>query len=277
MHTAKLTKSLIVTMVAFTLSGCVDADLTREITSAKGREDASHVVAIVDSSASVQRAMQPLYLCVPEKVSCYTTAGPAILRVVEQEEDRIADLAAEAENSCLADVVSLYDNSLGAYRDAGRAAVKGDPEGVERAISRSTKYEIEYSKKLGDCGFVDEQRAQQYSAINSAFWDLVAISDEIFNCRDRRKCIIANSRRLEMKAHQGIALLDEYIRELEDAPACVVAAMGKVREAFRAIEEMAIAIQEGDAAVAREQGKRAGQLGVTAQEDFAACMTPLVQ
>jgi len=268
---------IVVSVVVASLSGC-QAESPRDDASAESddafaeSDDASIVKAIVRSSATIQRAMQPLYLCLPEELSCYTDAGPGILTVVNQEKSDFERASANSDNACLSEVVRLYEESLDAYGQAAQAAVAGDPAAVEREISVTTELEMAYSERMSECGFAEGRQAELNSAIRRSFFDTLRLADRILMCADI-ECVVAASKRLEAKANEGISLLDEYLEDLsDDDPACLAEAMRTVRAAFKATEQTAVALQRGNYAAADREGKRAGELGVTAQERLADCL-----
>jgi hypothetical protein len=169
-------------------------------------------------------------------------------------------------------VSRLYEEALDAYAEAAKAAVEGDPTAVERAFSVSTELEMSYSEEMSECGFAEGRQAELNSAISRSFFEILRFTDQILMCADS-ECIVAASKRIEAKANEGISLLDEYLGTLsDDDPACFAEALGMVRATFRAMRQTAVALQRGKFAAADREGKRAGELGVTAQEGFADCL-----
>lgn len=262
---------IVVSVVVASLSGCGTYS-ARDDAPAESEEDASIVKAMLRSSATVQRAMQPLYLCLPEELSCYTDAGPGILTVVNQAKSDFERVPDNSDNECLSEVTRLYEESLDAYGEAAEAAVEGDPAAAERAISVTTELEMAYSERMNECGFAEGRQAELNSAIRRSFFEILRLNDQILMCADS-ECIVAASKRMEAKTNEGISLLDEYLGTLpDDAPACLAEALGAVRAAFKAMQQTAVALQRGNYAAAEREGTRAGELGPKAQEGFADCL-----
>jgi hypothetical protein len=240
------------------------------------KDDNSTVEAIMFSNASVQGAMQPLYGCVPEVLRCYTKAGPEAASVIEGELERYERVATGTDNPCLADVADLYGESLDAYLQAARAASRGDPAAFDDAIARSTELEKAYADKLAECGFAQGKLAEFNRKANEIGFAIIELSDEVYACSDR-DCVVSGSRRLEEKAREGIALLDEYSDDLsEGAPDCYPEILDQMREMFVAFGALAVAIQEGDRPTIRREAKHAAKLGVTVQEDAATCVSSVM-
>ena len=230
---------------------------------------------LIRSSAAVQRAMQPLYSCLPEELRCYRRAGPRVLPIVQQEKRSFDEVAADTDDACLTEVATLFRKSLDAYATAAESARRGAPDSVDKAISLSTKYELAYTTKLKECGFVEGQRAELIMRINRATVAAGRLIDRIIAC-ERATCVITFAKELEAEGRKGTEVVDQYIRafqaEYRDAPACIVDALGKYRSAFIAVETAAAALQRGDADTAGREGNRADELGVGAQEQLAQCV-----
>ena len=264
---------MIVSVVVASLSGCGTYS-ARDDARAGLEDDTSIVKTMLRSKATVQRAMQPLYSCLPEELSCYTDAGPGILTVVNQEIADFERVPDNSDNACLSEVARLYEESLDAYLQAAQGAVEGDPAAVQRAISASTELEMAYSERMSECGFAEGRLAELNTAISRTSFEIIRLTDRAVMCAET-KCIVAASKRLEAKANEGISLLDEYLENLsddDDDPACFAEAMGTFRSAFEAIEHVAVALQRGKFAAAGREGKRADELSVTAQEELAECL-----
>ena len=231
---------------------------------------------LIRSSAVIQRAMQPLYSCLPEELECYRRAGPRVLPVVQQEKRGFDEVAADTDDACLTAVAMLFRKSLDAYASAAESASRGDPHSVDEAISLSTKYEVGYTTKLKECGFVEGQRAELIMRINRANLAVSRRVDRIVAC-ETATCVITFAKELEAEGRKGSELVDQYIRafqtEFRDAPACIVDALAKYRSAFIAVEAAAEALQRGDAGTAGREGNRADELGVRGQEQLARCVT----
>jgi hypothetical protein len=90
----------------------------------------------------VQRAVAPLYECVPRDADCYRAAGAGIIEAVAREQASFAGVLQETDNECLTGVGRLYNDSLDVYGEAGRAAAAGNTAAADRAISRSAQGEI---------------------------------------------------------------------------------------------------------------------------------------
>jgi hypothetical protein len=238
------------------------------------RSDGATVKAMLASSAAVQRAFQELYFCVPEERRCYTEHGPNAVVVVAEEQSRFAAVLAETDDACLTEVGRLYQNSLEGYAAAARAARDGDPDAFDLAISRTTEDEISYNRKLTDCGFTEGRIAEIGAAIREINVDLLRLSEEFADCA-HRKCLRVLAGRMEERSTAGVTLLNEFMRELSDAPDCLTAAVAEFRAAFVALRAAARAFQSGDLAVAERESTRAGELEVEAQQDMATCLSSL--
>lgn len=262
---------MVVSVVVVSLSGCGTYS-ARDDAPAGSEEDISIVKTMVRSKATVQRAMQPLYSCLPQELSCYTNAGPGILTVVNQEISDFKRRPDDSDNACLSEVARLYEESLDAYGQAAQGAVEGDPAAVRRAISASTELEMAYSERMSECGFAEGGQAELNTAISLTAYEIIRLTDRAVMCADT-KCIVAASKRIEAKANEGISLLDEYLENLsDDDPACFAEALGTFRASFEATEQTAVAVQRGKFAAAEREGKRADELSVTAQEELAECL-----
>jgi hypothetical protein len=253
------------TCAAIALAGCQRQ--AKEPT----QNDASTVQAMLSSGAAVQRAVQPLYMCLPEDKRCYRDAGQTVVQVVEAERGRIAPIIAATDDGCLKDVGRSYDESLAAYLAAGRAALAGDSAAVDKAISRSSKAEISYSERLGECGFAQGQFARITTSLRKVNVDIIELDEQMYACADFA-CVMPLARRLEHKASEATALISEFHASLGEAPACLDHALIEFRSAFVAIGRSAVATQKGDFLKATTEAMEAGRLQAQAQEDMAACL-----
>ncbi len=101
---------------------------------------------------------------------------------------------------------------------------------------------------------------------------LLRLSEEMVACADAA-CAVRVARRMEARAREGQALVDELRTDLgEDAPECLRDVLGVYARSLSALEKAAIAVQEGKADVAERQGTRAGELGVQVERDLASCL-----
>jgi hypothetical protein len=245
-------------------------------------DDRQTAQALLRSSAAVGRAMSPLYLCDAQEPSCYRAAGREALAVVPQERARFAAALAETDNECLREAGDLFDDALGAYAEAARAAAAGDVAATDAAVSRSTRSEIAYVDKVGDCGFSEGRFAEVQTAQRTVNADVLRIVQELEGCSEL-SCVQAAARRLEAKAREGVAHMDELmagLRELaqeEDTqvPGCLERGLEWSRQSFAALERTAVAIQAADVEAAEREGSRSDELAAQSQEEIARCITAL--
>ncbi len=236
--------------------------------------DIDTVRELLSSSASVQRAMQPLYSCLPEERRCYTQAGPEVVEVVEREQARFESALAETDDECLTEAGELYRESLEAYGDAGQAAVDVRPAEVDAAIDRSTEAELGYLKKFDECGFSQGRFAEVGPAMRAVDADLLRLGNEAADCK-AIPCIEDVAGRMEAKAVEGGQLLERMIRELsaeEEAPECLAAALRQMNSGYQALVVAARALQTGDYDEAEREGTRASELTTAGQEAMATCL-----
>jgi hypothetical protein len=238
------------------------------------RSDAATIKLMLSSSSAVQQSFTELYSCLPGERACYTSNGPRAVAIVQRERTRFADALGETDDECLRDVGELYLDSLDGYGTAAEAAAEGKPDAFDQAISRTTKTEIAYNRKLTDCGFEEGRTAEIGAAIRKVNVEILRLSEEIGNCL-RPVCILEVAGRMEKSAAEGVALLENYRDELEGAPDCLTAAIGKFMASFRSLGTAAHALQESDFAAAEQNGTRAARLGVDAQGDMASCLSSL--
>lgn len=237
--------------------------------------DLSAVQAILSSSATIDRSMQPLYLCVPEDTACYKRSGPQAVAVAQRERRKVAPTLAETENSCLADVGRLFDKSLGGYADAGRAAARGKSSGFDAAISRTTRFEIAYVRKLNECGFTEGRLAEIGAAVREVNVAMLRLNEEIVDCQTSR-CVKRVAREMEQQTRVGVARLDEYLAELDrDAPICLRDVLVEMRETFLTVRRSAVALRQNRFSVAEREGTRSIEQAARAKQHGAACLESL--
>ncbi len=240
-------------------------------------DDVETIRGLLSSSAEIQRAMSDLYVCLPEQPRCYREGGPAVVAVVERERAAFEEALTETDDECLAEAGDLYADSLDAYGAAGRAAARGRPGAVDRAIDRSTESELAFLAKVGDCGFAQGRYAEAGAAMRRVDADLLRLSTEMDAC-GRERCVAGVARRMEGTAREGLAVLDDFLRELRaeaDVPACLPASLGDMRTAFQSLARMSRALQDGDFETAEREGERAAERTATAQADLADCLGTL--
>lgn len=238
------------------------------------RNDAETVKLMLSSGAAVQQAFAELYGCLPERPACYTRHGPTAIQVVETEREQFAEALEETDNECLREVGDLYLASLDGYAEAAQAAADAEPAAFDAAISRTTESEIAYNRRLTECGFTEGRTAEIGAAIREVNVEILRLGEEIADCL-RPKCIRDVARRMEESADEGVGLLEDYRDELSEAPDCLIAAVDKFLASFRTLGSAARAIQEDNYVAAERYGVRAGELGVEAQSDMAACLSSL--
>ncbi len=221
--------------------------------------------------------MSRLYVCVPEQPRCYDEAGPTVVEVVEREQAQLEDALAQTDDDCLAEVGALYSDALDAYGDAGRAAVRGRPAAVDRAITRSTEAEIAYLEKMGDCGFSQGRLGEAGARLRRVDAELLRLGEEITACPDEA-CVVRVARKMEATGREGLRSVDEMLREVrgeEDAPACLAASFSTVRDAYETLVRASRALQARDYEAAERGGTRSIKLAAEAQEDLADCLGTL--
>jgi hypothetical protein len=242
-------------------------------------DDLATAQDMLSSSARVQRAVQPLYMCVPEDKRCYTKDGGTLVRVAQRERNRVDEALADADDECLKEVGGHYRDSLDAYAEAGRAAAEGKAAAFDAAVSRSTEAEIAFNRRLSECGFAQGRVGEVGAAMREVNIAVLRLSEKIAACTTER-CVKQTAAQMEARAQEGMALLDELVSELraeggDDVPACLIDAIDLFRQGYVALEKTAVAVQAGDAQVAEREGTRAGRIEAQAQEDMAACLGTL--
>ncbi len=258
---------LLLVMVGLLAAGCGGGD-------EPSSDDVATIKVMLRSGADVQRVVQPIFLGLPEEPECYRQVGPEIVEVVERERKAVDAALAETDDACLREAVSLYGDSLERYTEAGRAAVEGDTAAADAAISKTTALEIAYTQKIGECGFAQGPTAELTTRMRLVSVEFLRLNEEMFACPDE-PCVLDVAARLETSAVEGGSILDEMVAKLgeEDVPPCLPRVLQDVREAYRAVELAARALQERDADTAIREGTRAGELDAAAQEDMAACLS----
>jgi hypothetical protein len=255
---------VVATCAALALAGCQRGE---EPT----RNDASTIEAMLSSSASVQRAVQPLYMCFPGQKRCYREAGRTVVQVVQAERERVAPVMAAADDGCLRDVGRLYTDSLDAYLAAGQAALAGNSRAVDKAFSKSTESEIAYNERLGECGFAQGRFAELGASMRGVSIEIARLDEKMYACANEG-CVKPLARQLEQKAAEATGILNEFHATLGEAPACLDHAIIELRSSFVAVERSAVALQKGDYETAVDQATLAGTVRAQAQEDLAACL-----
>ena len=236
------------------------------------KDDIRTAQGILSSTAAVQRAVEPLYACDPAAPACYRKAGPQIVGVVDRERAAFRDVLADTDSECLSRVGGLFDNSLDAYAEAGRAATAGDAETADRAISRSSRFEIAYIQKLDECGFSEGKTAEVASQMRRVNLKVIRLVEEITSCKDN-DCVVKAGRELEATAREGITAVDAFLAAVpKDTPECVPDALGRVRRSFSSLELTAVAVQKGDFETAQREGAASDELRAQGQERLAECL-----
>jgi hypothetical protein len=235
------------------------------------RSDASTVQAMLSSSAAIQRAVQPLYMCLPGQKRCYREAGRTLVQVVQAEQARVTPIVAETDDDCLEEVGGLYADSLDAYLAAGKAALSGNAAAVDEAFKRSTKVEISYHERLGDCGFAQGRFAQIGASMRAVTIEIIKLDEKMYSCANDA-CIRPLARQLEERAAEATALLSEFHANLGEAPECLDHAIIELRSAFMGVGRSAVAMQKGDYETAVTESTQASTVHAQAQEDMAACL-----
>jgi hypothetical protein len=236
-------------------------------------DDAAAVRAVLRASAEVQRAVGPLYLCLPEEPECYRNAGPELVEAVERQRAAVEAALADADDDCLQEAMRLYRDSLAAYGEAGEAASAGETAATDTAITRTTELEISYLQKIDECGFVEGKIAESSAALRGANVELLRVSEEFTTCVDEA-CVVEVARRGREVSRDGAAAVGDMLADLageEGVPPCYPAALRLMRRAFQAAERSMQALVEFDVAAAEREGLEAGELETQAQEDLAAC------
>jgi hypothetical protein len=237
-------------------------------------DDRATVEAILRSDAALGRAVSPFNLCLPKDLACYRRAAPKLIAVVEEEQERVSRAMAETDNACLRKAGVAYDRVLEAYKGAGQAGVAGDAEAVDAALSRSSEHEIAFLDEIGECGFSRGRLAEINAAMRAVHADVIRIVEELVAC-ERVACIEDTTRRLQATAREGRARIDELTAEIEGeegVPACIAPVFVLMRQSFKALEQTAVAVREGEAERAEREGVRADELRAQAAEDLAACL-----
>jgi hypothetical protein len=248
-------------------TGCGDKEISQS--------DLSTVQAILNASAEIDRAMQPLYSCLPEDAACFRRSGPQAVRVAERERRRVTPTLAVTKNSCLDDAGRLFGKSLDGYARAAHAAARGKSSRFDAAISQTTRHEIAYVRKLNDCGFTQGRLAEIGAAVRMVDVAMLRLNDEIVDCKSL-KCVNRVAHEMEKQAGIGVARLDEFLAELdEDAPSCIRGALVETRATFVSVRRGAVALQEGRYTAAEKQGNRSIEQGAATKQHMAACLESL--
>ena len=241
------------------------------------RDDLRTMRGVLTSSAAVQRAVEPLYECAPRDAGCYRAAGPGIMEAVAREQASFGGVLEETDNECLAEVGRLYEDSLQAYGDAGRAAAASDTDAADRAISRSSQTEITYIRKLDECGLSEGKAAEVGAEMRRINIRVIQLVEELTSCKSE-KCVLGAARELEVAGQQGSNAVDSLRAELPaDTPACVGEGLSLMGQSFRSLKLAAAAIEQGNFQVAASEGTRSDELRAQAQERLAMCLTTALE
>jgi hypothetical protein len=232
------------------------------------QDDAETLREMLTSSAAVQRAFADLYVCLPEDRKCYTSAGPEAVSVTTREKERFEEKAVQTDNSCFREVASIYNTSLAAYLRAAKAASAGKPAVYDREISRTTQLEISFNRKLTECGFSSGRQAELSAAMRRVNIDSLRIVDELIKCTDAA-CVKPLARQLKNRSDEGISIIREFQGDL---PPCFEQGFSVLLRSFQALRRTAIAIEDGNSAVAERQGSLSDRLRSEAQEKLATCI-----
>ncbi|HSE82566.1 MAG TPA: hypothetical protein VLA87_12905 [Gaiellaceae bacterium] len=238
-------------------------------------DDAATLKVMLSTSANVQRAVQPLYFCFPEDPECYRQAGAEIVSVVAQARTATETVIAETDDACLRQAATLYRDSLDAYGDAGRAAAAGDAAAADAAILETTRLEIAYGEKIGECGFDEGKTAEYASALRESDVKILRLSQELAACR-AEACVLDVAARMKAASAEAVAAVDSLlavVTEDDEAPSCLPPALRELRGAYAAVEKTMQALGAGNLATLEREGRRAGELQVAAQEKMAACIS----
>ena len=185
------------------------------------RNDVSTVRALLNATAAVQKAVEPLYACRPQKPDCYRRSGPALSVVAARQKARLTAALRETDNSCLKKTSGVVVQDLDAYLGAGRAATAGDPIRAEKELARSTDLEIAYEHRICTCGFTQGRLHEIASRVRLANAAILRLGDEMRACRTV-PCVHRVARRLGQEAGKGISNLDEFsLSAGSDIPQCV--------------------------------------------------------
>jgi hypothetical protein len=237
------------------------------------RDDLRTIRGVLTSSAAVQRAVAPLYECLPGDADCYRAAGPGIIEAVAREQASFGGVLQEVDNECLTEVGRLYDDSLDVYGEAGRAAAAGQTAVADRAISRSAQVEIAYIRKLDECGFSEGKTAKVGAEMRRINIRVIQLVEELTACKSE-KCVLGAARELGVAGQDGSKAVDALLAELPgDAPACIREGLSLMKQSFDSLERTAAAIEQGKFETAQREGTRSDGLRAQAQEQIAACLT----
>jgi hypothetical protein len=259
----------LVVVVALVLVGCGGGG-------GASSNDAATVKEMLRAGAAVQQAAQPLYVCLPEEKACYTQNGDALVQAVERARVQLRPALDDTDSDCLAQAGRLFDRSLDAYADAGRAAAAADVASFESALTRSSRVEIQYVRKIGECGFSEGAVAESSAAMREVNISLIRIGEEMNACGSDTPCIVRVSRKMEARAREGRRVADEFKARLGgDAPDCLRDGLDVYSRSLDALEKAAVALQDGRWKVAETEGMRASELGVQAERDLATCLETL--
>ncbi|MDP9067872.1 MAG: hypothetical protein M3N53_05940 [Actinomycetota bacterium] len=245
-------------------------------TSTPTADDIEIFDAVVSSSAVVQRAMQPLYVCLPGEVSCLKKAAPGVAEVIAQERSAVESMIEDADDPCIERYVALYEESLEAYEASARAAEEGNGPAFERELARSTRVEKAYVREWSRCGFFDRQQSRFITALGDALFDVLDAGEELVECATVR-CINRGARKIEAAARSGVELVDDASTEAGESPECVQDALENARLTFSAMGKAARSIQEGRFRRAEQQAERGARFGIATQDLFASCTQQLFQ
>lgn len=234
-------------------------------------DDAETVRVLVQASAATQRAMQPLYRCLPENPECYSSAGPGVVRSVEAARDRYRAALEDTDNECLKEAGELFARSLDAYLAAGEAAVAGDTDAVDAAILASSDHEIAYLAKIDECRGNGGGEASLGAEIRRINTQILRLDQEIYGCETPR-CARSAARRLADVADEGRAEITRIVTTLSaEGPSCFTRAFERMGEGYELLAGSMRALLAGRLRQAERLGERGGTATVEAQEMLAVC------
>jgi hypothetical protein len=239
------------------------------------RDDAGTVKVMLQQTAEVQGAMQPLYFCLPDDLVCYRQAGPEIVSVVDRAQRAAETAVANTDDDCLQEAAGLFRDSLEAYGDAGRAATAGDVPAVDAAIAETTRLEIAYHERISECGFVEGRIAEQSAALREVDVALLRLGEELAAC-STEACALDVIARTKAAADDGVAAVDRLRAEMaedDEVPECVPAVLGKRRGAFIQLKSAWESLEAGDIVAFENKAKLAAELETAVAGEMAACLT----
>lgn len=235
-------------------------------------DDAETARVLVQASAATQRAMQPLYGCLPENPGCYAAAGPPVVRAVDAARERLRATLEETDNECIKEAGQVFARSLDAYHAAGEAAVAGDPEAVDAATLESSDHEIAFLAKIDECGGDAGRGALLGAELRRINTEILRIDQELYAC-ETEACVRSAGQRLADAADRGRAELARITVTLseEEGASCFTRAFEHMAKGYDLLGDSMRALLEGRFRQAERLGSRSGTATVEAQEMLATC------